>query len=101
MENDPDRVALPGADTADTMSQIDAIGTARPLHRTLMDGECHGISLSQRNDLRSRLHAWTLLGQHKFAAREVPRWFRQQYRNLYRENMFAIKILVQAVVIAR
>ena len=45
MENDPDRVTMPGTDTADPMPQIDPIDPARPLHRTVMDSKSHGVAL--------------------------------------------------------
>ena len=45
VENDPDRMAVPGADTADPVSQIDPIDPTRPLHRTVMDGESHRVAL--------------------------------------------------------
>ncbi len=45
VENDPDRMAVPGADTTDPVSQIDPIDPTRPLHRTVMDGESHRVAL--------------------------------------------------------
>src|SRR5258708_20280914 len=93
-------MTVPGTDTADPMPQIDPIDPARPLHRTVMDSKSHGVALSQRDDLRSRLHARTLLCQHEFATREVSDGFRQQNRDLDGEHVLAIEILVQTVVIA-
>lgn len=45
VENDPDRMAMSGADTADPVSQIDPIDPTRPLHRSVMDGESHRVAL--------------------------------------------------------
>jgi hypothetical protein len=45
VENDPDRMAVSRADTADPVSQIDPIDPTRPLHRTVMDGESHRVAL--------------------------------------------------------
>jgi hypothetical protein len=45
VENDPDRIAVPGADTADPVSQIDPIDTMCPLHRTVMNGESDRVAL--------------------------------------------------------
>ena len=47
-----------------------------------------------------RLPARALFRQHELAAGEVPRRCRQQHRHLQREDVLAIEILVQAVVIA-
>jgi hypothetical protein len=46
------------------------------------------------------LHAWPLLCQYKFAASEISLWFRQQDGELKRKNVFAIEILMKAIVIA-
>jgi hypothetical protein len=45
MENDPDRMTMPGTDTADPMPQSDPIDPARPLHRTVMDSKSHSVAL--------------------------------------------------------
>ena len=71
VENDPDRMTVPGTDATDPMSQIDPIDPMCPLDRAVMDSKSHGVALSKRNNLRSRLHARTLLGQHELAAGEV------------------------------
>ena len=47
------------------------------------------------------LHARPLLGQHELAAVEIRARLRQQDRDLQREDMLAVEILVQAVVVAR
>ena len=99
MENDANGMTVPGTDAADPMPQIDPIDSMRPLHRTVMDGESYGIALPQRNDLWSRLHARTLLSQYEFAAREISHRFRQQNRDLDREHVFPIEILMQTVII--
>jgi hypothetical protein len=94
MENDPDGMTVSGTDAADPMTQIDSIDPTRPLHRTLMNSESHGVALSQRNNLRSRLHARALFGQHEFAAREIFFRFRQQHRNLNGEHVLTIEIVI-------
>ena len=65
-----------------------------------MDREDDGIALAQRHDLGARLHARALLGQHEFAAGEVPAGLGQQDRDLEREDVLAVEVLVQAVVVA-
>jgi hypothetical protein len=59
-----------------------------------------GISLPERYDLRARLHARALFGKYKFAAREVFPGFREQDGNLDWKDMFAVQVLVQAVIVA-
>ena len=83
------------------MPQVDPIGAPRSLNRAMMHGESYAITLAERYYFRSRLHARTLFGEHKFAAGEIPFRFRKQECHLDREDMLSIKILVKAVVIAR
>ncbi len=100
MKDDADCMALAGADPAHPMAQVDAIHAARALHRSMMDREDHPVSLAERYDLSARLLAWTLLREHEFATREVLLRDRQEEGDLQREDMLAIEILMQAVVIA-
>ncbi|MNC85217.1 hypothetical protein D3C83_08070 [compost metagenome] len=65
----------------------------------MMNREHYGIALAERDHHRPRLHARTLLGDDEFAAGEVPRGFRQQDGRLQREDMLAVEILVQAVIV--
>ena len=65
-----------------------------------MHSKGHGIALLQRHHLGTRLHARALLGQHEFAAGEIAARLRQQHRHLQREDMLAIEVLMQAIVIA-
>ena len=82
------------------MPQVDAIHAPSALHRAIMDRKYHTVSLAERHNNRPRLHARALLCHHEFAASEVFFRLRQQNGKLERENVFAIKVLVQAVVIA-
>src|ERR1700694_5125757 len=92
-------MAVAGADPAHPMAQVNAIESARPLHRPVMHGKNHGVALTQRQHLGARLHSWPLLGQHEFAAGEIAVRFRQQDRDLQRKNVFAVEILMQAIVV--
>ena len=92
-------MTMPRANAADAVPKVDPIHTARALHRTLMDGEDNRVTLPERHDFRPRLHARPLLGHHEFAAREIAAGFGQQDRDLEREHMLAIEVLMQAVVI--
>jgi hypothetical protein len=44
----------------------------RALHRPMMHGEHHSVSLSEGYDFGARLHSRPLLGQYEFSAREIP-----------------------------
>src|SRR5437773_9707600 len=100
MEDDADRMALARAHPAHAMTQVDARHATRALHWPMMDREDHAVSLAERYDLGTRLHARPLLCKHEFAAREVVPRYRQEEGDLQWEDMLAIKILMQAVVIA-
>ena len=82
------------------MAQVYAIGSSRSLNRAVMHCECHSVTLAERNDFWTRLHARTLLGEHKLAAREISLWFTQQDCYLYGEDVLPVEILMQAIVVA-
>ena len=90
----------PERSAADAVAHVDAVDAARALHRPVMHRKDHAFALAQRHDLHARLHARPLLGQHELAAGEVASRIGQQDRELQREDVLAVKILVQAVVIA-
>jgi hypothetical protein len=71
VKDDSEGEALAAFDPALAVAQIDAISPARPLHGPLARGEDDAVALGQRCDLRARLHARALLGQHELAAGEV------------------------------
>ncbi len=85
--------------TAHAMPQIHAVCTARSLHRPMMHGKRHRVTLPQRHHLRARLHAWTLLRQYKIPAGKIASRLREQDRHLDRKHMLSVQILVQAVVV--
>src|SRR4051812_34580815 len=93
-------MAMAGADAADAMAQVNAVETARPLQRSVMYSKCHRIALRERHHFGSRLHPRPLFGQHEFTTGEIAPGFREEYRDLQREHMLAIEVLVQAVVVA-
>jgi len=65
----------------------------------MMDGEDHRIALPERYDFRARLHPRPLLGDDELAPFEVSRRPRQQDRQLQREDMLTVQVLMQAVVV--
>ena len=99
MEDHADGVAMAGTDPADTMTQINPIRSACPLHGPVMHSKGDRVALPERNHLGPRLHPRPLLRQHELAAFEIAPRLRQQDRDLQREYMLAIEILMQAVVV--
>ena len=85
---------------ADAVPHIDAIETARSLDGAVVNGKGHGVSLTKRNDFRPRLHAGTLLGEHELSARKILAGLGKQDRHLDWENVLAVEILVQAIVVS-
>src|SRR3984893_4805254 len=101
MEDDADGVAHSGADTADAMPEIDPVVALHAVHGPIMDGERLGVALAQRDDLGSALHPGPLFGQHELTAREVLFRFGKEDRHLERKREVAVKILMQAIEVAR
>ena len=91
---------MAGTHPAHPMTQVDAIAAARASHWPMMHRKNHAVPLTERHNLRARLHARPLLGEHEFAAREVSSRRLEQESGLKREHVFPIEILVQAVVVA-
>src|SRR5690348_57345 len=100
MENDPERKAAAPAHAADAMAHRDAVIAARPANRSVIDRENHRVAETERYDLSARLHPRPCFDQHEFASRELIAGSAEQYRRLYRKDVIAIEILVQAVVVA-
>src|ERR1700751_1836008 len=99
VEDDPNRVSLPRPKAAYPVTQIDAINTPCSLNRSMMHRERHRVTLAKWNHLWPRLHARPLFGEHEFAAREIPLRFREQDCYLYREDVLAVEILMQTVIV--
>jgi len=77
VENDAERMAMTGAHAAYTMAEIHPVYTARSVHGAMVDREDDRVALTKRYDLRSRLHAWPLLGENELAARKISPRFGQ------------------------
>src|SRR5215471_18441697 len=76
VEDDTERVAPPSSQAAHTVPKIHPVVSAFAFDWTMMDSECYRVSLSKWNYLGSRLHAGTLLDEHKLAPSEIPAWLR-------------------------
>ncbi len=73
MENDPDRVPPPGAEAADAVPHADPVGPPTARDRPVVNRKDDALALAERHDLGSRLHAWSLFGEHELAAgKSVP-----------------------------
>ncbi len=90
---------MAGPHLADAVTQVDPIVAACTLYRPAVDREHHGVALAQRHHLGAGLHSRTLLCQHELATFEIVPWLGQQHRDLKREHVFAIQVLMQAVIV--
>jgi hypothetical protein len=99
MKDDAKSMTVPGTQTAYAVPQVDAIRATRPLHWAMMYGKRDRITLAKRNHLRPRLHARALFSQYKFPARKILFRLGQQDRYLYRKDVLAVEILMQAIVV--
>ena len=94
VENNAQRVATPGPEPTNPVTEIDPIESPRAPDRPVMNCKSNRVALAKGNYLGPRLHPRALLGQNKFAACKVSRWFRQQNRYLNREDVLSVQILV-------
>ncbi len=62
--------------------------------------KCYRITLPERNDLWTGLHARPLLCEHEFATGEVSSGLGKKKRDLDREYVLAIEVLMEAVIVA-
>src|SRR3984893_2688247 len=88
-------------DTAAPRPEIAGIVAFRALDRPVVHSECHRVTLPQRHDLGPALHARPLLGQDKLATGEIASWLGEQDGDLQWESNLAVKVLMQAVEVAR
>ncbi len=100
MKDDAQGMAVAGAQSADAMPEVDTISASGALHRAVMNREGNGVTLPKRNHFWPRLHPRTLFGEHEFPSRKILAWIGQQDRHLDRENVLAVEILMQTIVVA-
>jgi hypothetical protein len=74
MEDDAHCVPDSRPEAADSMPEIDSIYSARTLNRSMMNRECHGITLMKCHYFWPRLHARPLFRQNELSSREVSSW---------------------------
>lgn len=100
VKNHTESIAAPKAYPAGAVTHVHTVNAALSLHRSVLHRKDRAVTPGLRDDFRSRLHAWTLLGEQELASGEVIAGSRQKKDSLHREDMLAIQILVQAVAIA-
>src|SRR5258708_7234866 len=100
MKDDAERVAMTLTHGADAMAQVNPVVAAGSPDWAAVHGEHHTVTLSERDHVDPRLHPRPLFGQYKFTALEIFGRRGEEDRDLQRENMFAVQVLVQAVEIA-
>jgi hypothetical protein len=99
VEDDAHREPLARANPTDAMAYVHSISAACTFSRSVVDGEYYPHSSLKWYHLHSRLHARSLFGEREFAACKFLAGLRQQERDLKREDVFAVNILVQAVIV--
>ena len=99
MKDDAQGVPATGPNPADAVPQVDSIDTPGSPDRPLSDGEGHRISLSERDHFGAGLHPGTLFRHDELAARKVRSRPGQEHRELQREHMLTVNVLMQAVVV--
>jgi hypothetical protein len=100
MKDDAERVTVTLTHRADSVAQVNPIVAAGSSDRAAVHGEHHTVALSERHHFDARLHPRPLFGQHKFTALEIFGRIGEKDRDLQRENVLAVQILVQAIVVA-
>jgi hypothetical protein len=73
---------------------LDAVDTPRACHWPMMNRKDNAVALAQRHYFDPRLHARPLLGQHELSSREIAAGLTEQERDLQREDVCSIEILV-------
>ncbi len=101
MKNNPQRKPFAAQHRADAMTQIDFVAAPCAQRRAVTNCEDHRIAAPQRDHRGTRLHARALLRENELAASEILFRFPEQNRGLQREDVLAVEILVQAIVVAR
>src|ERR1700730_238309 len=99
VENDADCMTVSRPDAADAVPQVYAIRAALTLHGPVVNCENNAISLTERHDHRPALHARALFRHDELSTGEVRAGVGQQNSQLEREDMLAVEVLVQAVVV--
>src|SRR5215469_11791196 len=88
-----------GAYRAHAVPDSHTVEPTRTPYRPEIHGEENRVTFAKDDNVRTRLHAWSLLREHELASGKVSVRIRQQCSQLNRKDVFAIKVLVQTVVV--
>src|SRR5262245_10944365 len=100
MKDNSESMARSAANAAYAMPKVYSILAPSSLNRTVANGECYRVALSQRNNFGFALHARTLLDNDKLSSIEIASRFGKQNRNLKRKNEISVHVLMQAIKVA-
>ena len=99
MKDDADDVPQPRTEPAHTVPEVDLIDAPASPDGPTPDGEDHPVALPKRHDFRPGLHPGPLLGHHELPSGEIAARLGQQNRDLQREHVLTIDVLVKTVVV--
>ena len=100
VEDDTRGVASTGKDSAHSVPHVYSVDSPCAADGAVVDGKDYGVALAKGDDNGAGLHAGALFGHYKFAAGEVAARFGQEQSKLQREDVVAVEVLMEAVVIA-
>src|SRR4051812_20978643 len=101
MEDNANSVPLARVEFADAVIQLHLVVATHPFHRAAVDGEDGRVALPERQNHGASLHTRPLLGHYQLATFEVLARLIQQDRNLHREDMLAVEVTVETIVVLR
>src|SRR3984957_20628436 len=100
VEDDAERVWMPGPKPVDAVAHLYLIFAVFASYGTVVRGEHNPVTLAHGlDDDAARLLPRTLLRQHKLTSFEVLTGLVQEENDLEREEVIAMRVLVQAVVV--
>jgi len=94
------RVSHAASNPTHTMAHDNTTKAPFSYSGTLIDGENHGVPLTQRDDLHTLLASRCTFSHHELAAEKILTGLGQQDRDLQWKNMLAVEVLMQTVVVA-
>jgi len=75
VKDDPKRMSVSLTKFTNSMAKGHTIVATGAFVGSLIDGEHDGVAFRKWHHFRARLHARSLLSQHKFSTLEIRSWF--------------------------
>src|SRR5882672_12270281 len=100
MKDDAESMPATLTHLADPVAQMHTMVAAGSPDRAAVHREYDSVALSERHHFDAALHSGSLFGQHEFTALEVFSRIGEQNRHLQRENVLAVQVLVQTIIVA-